>query len=183
MAWQKASGYTTRAKAEAAIGRFKQVIGDGRSRSRFCVRSTWNAGGGCARAGMTAGRLRWTSPSTHSLACRSLDARAMSAPPDPEWGWSHCTRSPRPCNTLPPCAKRGTGDAGGVVGHGRERWLWTERHGGPLRAGKPPYTAARSGLPNSPTVSLRFPATPTPARFSPSEREPVQADKVASGHG
>jgi len=29
MAWQKASGYTTRARAEAAISRFKQVIGDG----------------------------------------------------------------------------------------------------------------------------------------------------------
>ena len=28
MAWQKASSYTTRARAEAAIGRFKQVIGD-----------------------------------------------------------------------------------------------------------------------------------------------------------
>jgi len=28
-AWQKASGYTMRARAEAAIGRFKQVIGDG----------------------------------------------------------------------------------------------------------------------------------------------------------
>ena len=27
--WQKASGYTMRARAEAAIGRFKQVIGDG----------------------------------------------------------------------------------------------------------------------------------------------------------
>jgi len=34
MAWQKASGYTTRARAEAAIGRFKQAIGDGlRSRT------------------------------------------------------------------------------------------------------------------------------------------------------
>ena len=33
-AWQRASGYTTRARAEAAIGRFKQVIGDGlRSRT------------------------------------------------------------------------------------------------------------------------------------------------------
>jgi len=33
-AWQKACGYTTRARAEAAIGRFKQVIGDGlRSRT------------------------------------------------------------------------------------------------------------------------------------------------------
>jgi len=28
IAWQKAFGYTTRARAEAAIGRFKQVIGD-----------------------------------------------------------------------------------------------------------------------------------------------------------
>ena len=27
-AWQKASGYTTRARVEATIGRFKQVIGD-----------------------------------------------------------------------------------------------------------------------------------------------------------
>ena len=33
-AWQKASGYTKRSRAEAAIGRFKQVIGDGlRSRT------------------------------------------------------------------------------------------------------------------------------------------------------
>ena len=28
MGWQKASGYNTRARAEAAIGRFKRVIGD-----------------------------------------------------------------------------------------------------------------------------------------------------------
>ncbi len=34
MPWQKASGYTMRARAESAIGRFKQVIGDGlRSRT------------------------------------------------------------------------------------------------------------------------------------------------------
>ena len=34
IAWQKASGYTIRARAEAAIGRFKRVIGDGlRSRT------------------------------------------------------------------------------------------------------------------------------------------------------
>ena len=58
MAWQKASDYTTRAQAEAAIGRFKQVIGDGRSRSRFRVRSTWNAGGGCARARTSVERPR-----------------------------------------------------------------------------------------------------------------------------
>ncbi len=29
MGWQKASGYNTRARAEAAIARWKQVIGDG----------------------------------------------------------------------------------------------------------------------------------------------------------
>jgi hypothetical protein len=29
LAWQKQSGYTTRARAEAAMGRWKQVIGDG----------------------------------------------------------------------------------------------------------------------------------------------------------
>ena len=29
MTWQKASGYTTRARAEATIRRLKQVIGDG----------------------------------------------------------------------------------------------------------------------------------------------------------
>jgi hypothetical protein len=38
-AWQKASGYTKRARAEAAIGRFKQVIGDG-LRSRTDQRRT-----------------------------------------------------------------------------------------------------------------------------------------------
>ena len=37
MAWQKASGYNSRAKVEAAIGRWKQVIGDGlRSRIDEC---------------------------------------------------------------------------------------------------------------------------------------------------
>ena len=34
MAWQKASGYTKRARAETALSRFKRVIGDGlRSRT------------------------------------------------------------------------------------------------------------------------------------------------------
>ena len=37
MAWQKTSGYNRRAKAEAAIGGWKQVIGDG-LRSRMDVR-------------------------------------------------------------------------------------------------------------------------------------------------
>jgi len=39
MGWQKASGYTKRARAEAAIGRFKRVIGDG-LRSRTDERQT-----------------------------------------------------------------------------------------------------------------------------------------------
>ena len=34
-AWQRASGYTKRAQAEAGIARFKQVIGDVRRTSRF----------------------------------------------------------------------------------------------------------------------------------------------------
>ena len=60
-AWQRTSDDTIRARAEATIGRFKQVIGDGQSRSRFRVRRVWNAGGGCARARMSVGRPRWTS--------------------------------------------------------------------------------------------------------------------------
>jgi hypothetical protein len=43
MAWQKASGYNRRAKVEAAIGRWKQVIGDGlRSRMDECRASEIN---------------------------------------------------------------------------------------------------------------------------------------------
>jgi len=64
MAWQNASGYNKRARVEASMNRWKQVIGDGRSRSRFRVRSTWNAGGGCARIQMRVGRPRWRSLST-----------------------------------------------------------------------------------------------------------------------
>jgi hypothetical protein len=37
MGWQKASGYSRRAKVEAAIGRWKQLIGDG-LRSRIDAR-------------------------------------------------------------------------------------------------------------------------------------------------
>ena len=39
MGWQKASGYNQRAKVEAAIGRYKRVIGDG-LRSRTPRRQT-----------------------------------------------------------------------------------------------------------------------------------------------
>jgi len=82
MARQKASGYTKRARAETGMARFKQVIGDGRSRPRFHVRSKWNAGGGCAHTRTSAGRPRWRSLSMSSTACWSLDARTLSASPD-----------------------------------------------------------------------------------------------------
>jgi hypothetical protein len=55
-AWQKASGYTIRARAEAAIGRFKQVIGDG---------------------------LR---PRTDQRRAIEVDARSPSASPEPSRG-------------------------------------------------------------------------------------------------
>ena len=40
MGWQKASGYTRRALVEAAIGRFKRVIGNGCARERTNVAAT-----------------------------------------------------------------------------------------------------------------------------------------------
>jgi len=86
MARQKASGYTGRARAEAGMARFKPVIGDGRSRPRFHVRSTWNAGGRCAHTRTSARRPRWRSLSMSSTARWSLDARIPSAPPDHEPG-------------------------------------------------------------------------------------------------
>ncbi len=124
MGWQTRSGYNARARAEAAIARWKQVIGDGRSRPRFRVRSTWNVGGGCARAGTSAGRPRWTSPSTRSTACWSWDARSLCASPDPGWGWGECAWTPGPCNTpararwpccwwnAVPCARSGSSNEG-----------------------------------------------------------------------
>src|SRR5918911_3414002 len=86
MGWQKRSGYNTRARAEAAIARYKRVIGDGRSRPRFRVRSTWNVGGGCTRAPTGIARPRSTSASTPSTACWIWDARTTSASPDPGTG-------------------------------------------------------------------------------------------------
>jgi len=83
MAWQKASGYTMRARAEAAIGRFKQV--------------SW---GRAALAHGRAARDRGGRRRPRSIAWWSLDARTMSAPPDLKRGWAYCVRSPSPCNTL-----------------------------------------------------------------------------------
>jgi hypothetical protein len=39
LAWQMQSGYTKRARAEAAMGRWKQVIGDERPSTRGSVRA------------------------------------------------------------------------------------------------------------------------------------------------
>ncbi len=65
MAWQKASGYHWRALVEVDISRFKRVIGDGRSRSRFRVRSTWNTGGGYGHAPIGVGRPKLPLPWAH----------------------------------------------------------------------------------------------------------------------
>jgi hypothetical protein len=49
-AWQKASGYNKRAKVEASIGRWKQVIGDGlRSPSQISIVSPTSAFSHCIR--------------------------------------------------------------------------------------------------------------------------------------
>src|SRR3954463_9623137 len=80
MAWQKASGYNARARAEATIGRFKRVIGDG-LRSRTDERRA-----------------------TEMDACWTWDARPTSASPEPRQGWGHCARIPDPCNTAAVCA-------------------------------------------------------------------------------
>ena len=83
MGWQKRSGYNKRARAEAAIGRWKRVIGEGlRARARTKV-----------------GQPRWTLPSTCSTACWSSDARATSASHEPKRGWGDCAHVPDPCTT------------------------------------------------------------------------------------
>ena len=52
MGWQKASGYNKRSRVEAAIGRYKQVIGDGRL-----------SAGGCVSQGRASDHRGWPSPS------------------------------------------------------------------------------------------------------------------------
>ncbi len=94
MAWQNASGYTRRTRVEVAVARWKQVIGDGRSRPRFHVRSMWNAGGGCAPIAVSVARPKWIWSSTRSAAGWSWDARMTSVLPDPERGWDQCARTP-----------------------------------------------------------------------------------------
>ncbi len=92
MAWQKASGYTTRARAEAAIGRFKQVIGDG-LRSRTDER-----------------RATKVDIAVYALnRMVELGRPNTSAPPDPRQDWGYRVRSPGPCNTLADVEDRNAG--------------------------------------------------------------------------
>lgn len=80
MAWQSASGYNWCALVEAEASRFKPVIGVGRSRPRFPVHSTWNAGGGCARVQTCVARSRWRLSSVRLTAFLTLDARGIFGP-------------------------------------------------------------------------------------------------------
>jgi hypothetical protein len=83
MAWQKASGYTRRALAEVAIGRWKQVIGDGlRAHDDACRASE------VAVAAYALNRMQ------------ELGRPNTSAPPDPERSWDSCAYLPDPCTTL-----------------------------------------------------------------------------------
>jgi hypothetical protein len=91
MAWQKASGYNSRARAETVISRFKRVIGSG-LRSHTDER----------RATEVAVAV------TCSTVCWSWDARPMSAPPNPGRGGGPCAHSPDPCNTAADAASAPT---------------------------------------------------------------------------
>ena len=84
MGWQKASGYNRRAKVEAAIGRWKQVIGDG-LRSRIDER-----------------RVTAVDIAVHVLN-RMLELGRpnyvrITLAPNGDGG--HCVHSPDPCTTL-----------------------------------------------------------------------------------
>jgi len=83
MAWQQASGYNKRAKVAAAIGRWKQVIGDG-LRSRIDER-----------------RVTEVNVAVDVLnRMRELGRRAMSAASNPKRGLSRCVQTADPCTTL-----------------------------------------------------------------------------------
>jgi hypothetical protein len=81
LAWQAASGYTKRARAETGMSRFKHVIGDG-LRSHTDERQATEV-----------------DVAVHVLnACWSWDARTPSASPKPRWGWGQCVHFADPCN-------------------------------------------------------------------------------------
>ena len=84
-AWQKASGYTKRARAEAAIGRFKQVIGDGRSSRTDRSRAT--------EVDVAAHALN------RMLELGRLISVPIALPPSGTGG--NCAQIPGQCNTAP----------------------------------------------------------------------------------
>ena len=88
-AWQKASGYTRRALAEAGIGRWKQVIGDG------------------LRAHKDECRVTEVDVAAYTLdRMLELGRPNTSAPPDLETGWGDCAQAPDLRTTLPFIAGR-----------------------------------------------------------------------------
>jgi hypothetical protein len=83
-AWQNASGYTKRARAEAGIGRFKQVIG------------------GELRLRMDERRATEVNVAVHALN-RMLESGRPHLRPyrlTSSGVWGECARTPAPCNTL-----------------------------------------------------------------------------------
>jgi len=100
MAWQSASGYNRRARVEAAMNRWKQVIGD-ELRAHTDERRAEAVKVPPAKPVEYGWRgPRWRSPSTRSTACWISDAQATSASPDPRRDWGQCARTPDPCTTL-----------------------------------------------------------------------------------
>jgi len=84
MAWQNASGYNRRARVEATMNRWKQVMDDE------------------LRAHTDERRATEVAVAVHarSTACWISDAQATSASSDPRRGWGQCARTPDPCTTL-----------------------------------------------------------------------------------
>ncbi len=82
MAWQNASGYSKRARVEATMNRWKQVIGD-ELRAHTDERRAEAVKVPPAKPVEYGWRgPRWRSPSMRSTACWTSDAQATSASPD-----------------------------------------------------------------------------------------------------
>jgi len=106
MAWQNASGYNRRARIEASMSRWKQVIGD-ELRAHTDERRAEAVKVLPAKPVEYGWRgPRWRSLFTRSTACSSWDAQATSASLDPRRGWGQCARTPDSCTTLAPVHSR-----------------------------------------------------------------------------
>ncbi|WP_158933318.1 transposase [Acidisphaera sp. S103] len=86
MAWQQGPGYSRRAKVETAIGRWKQVVGNGLRSHTDDHRTTEVE----------------AAVSMSSIACWRSDVRTMSALSDRHTGagWGRCAQAPDPCTML-----------------------------------------------------------------------------------